>query len=251
MKTLYIKIIIVNFMLVFTAIAQAGLYVDGGLSYRRIDNVGGTGASDTISTTDIVLGYKDRLSLPLGFGHARDTYDIRGQYRKYDYSSRSDLNYTEWQFTGTFRKFLNRRWWLLFSGGYLLINTDIAANGLDRISLGVENGYRLSDNLLLTAGYIYRNTSYDNNDDVDISHGYSVGAKYDFGDFLSAFTKYHIDHGYIDSLGIAVPDTRITRTQAGILVAVNQNSALRLMYEQINDGTSSNEVYSTDFVLRY
>lgn len=252
MKTgLVHKILIMHFLLLYVLNAEADFYIDGGVSYRHMDNADGSGSSDTISTTDILVGYSDKVTLPLGLGHVKDSYNIHGKYRKATYSTFSELNYSEWLLSGNFRKYLHKRWWWLFSGEYLLVNTDNILGGLDRFSLGVESGYQLSRELTVMAGYRYRNTSYDGHDDTNISYGYSVGANYAFGEFWSVFARYYVDDDYIDSLGFFMPDTRIRTTQAGILLAVNEQSALRLMYEFIDDQRSSSRVFSTDFVLRY
>lgn len=244
------KTLFVFCLLLLLPSAHAGLYVDGGLSYRRIDN-GST--SENISITDVIVGYRDKINLPLGLGNVKDTYNISGKYRRASYSSTTDNNYTEWTFAGDLRKYLSKRWWVLLSAEYYLLRNEQTSlnTDLDRIALGIENGYRLTPNLLLTQGLRYRNSSFDGTDDNQASYGYSLGAKYDFSDFFSAFVNYSVDEDFVDDLNLLSRDTEFKRTQAGILLGINSNSALRLMYQSIDDGSRSDTVFSSDFVLRY
>lgn len=243
--------LLLTILLSFFSIAKAGFYLDGGLAYQRIDNVRGSGESDTVSTTDVIVAYSDKINLPFSLGDRQDVYTLRGKYRDASYTQFSILDYTEWQLSGDFRQYISKHWWLRYSGDYLLVDTDNSIDSLDRLSLGFENGYRLTNNILLTLGYLYRNTSFDSRDDINVSHGYSVGGQYDFGEFIAAFAKYRVDNDYIDSLGFFMPDTRIKTAQAGILLAINEHSALRLMYQRIDDENNINNVVGTDIVLRY
>ena len=246
MKTLLLLKFMLCLALLSGNFAQAELYFDGGVSYQRF-NIGGQ--TEQVSLTDVMVAYTGRIDLPFRRTN-EDTYRIAAKYRQADYRINTQNDYDQWQLMASLRKYLRKNWSMVFSTDYLSVNAELPQLELDGITLGVRNEYRPIEPLLLTQGLRYRNLFYAN-DDNQSSVGYTLGSQLDFNDFFSAYAEYSVDQDYLDNLNIIERDTSIKTAQIGILLSTDESNWLRLGYQRIDYNNVTENIFVSDFVLRY